>query len=356
MKIAFAVDLEQDPDDGHAPLGTRIDPIPFSSIPGTGDSDLPSAQRSFPSAGTTAALTVELWWIQGCCPVVTIESTGTTVPPSLEKITRGELAKTIESLLQGSGAGGMRLPDIFPRLPLAAPHRDGAQQAGGDGSWDWPRLFVDSPAPGGPAVAFSRIESSSQAYPELLRLGLEANVNRMAHGLRSWAEGPAGGDEAEFTFWQVSGTALLHRITSTYVSVGTQIPAPGTAFDLVGPLVGQLRRLHADATTVIPPCFNKPWRNSGKGRSKRNARRRNGSGAPKPRRAGPGMRRWHGRKSGSTSSATASTGRSHTPTEPSDWSSPSSPWSPRLGHFTPIPSKHLTEARLRGSRHRSPCC
>ena len=252
MKIAFAVDLEHDPDLGHAPLGTRTDPIPFSSFPGSGGSDLPNAQRSFPAAGTPEALTLEIWWIQGCCPVVTIESTGTTTPPSPEQITRGELAQTIEALLQGNGAGGMRLPDFFPRLPLTAPHRDGAQQADGDCLWDWPRLFVDSPAPGGPAVAFSPIQPSSQAYPEILRLGLEANVNRLSQGLRSWAEGPAGGDEAEFNFWQVSGTALLHRITSTYVSVGTQVPAPGTEFDLVGPLVGQLRRLHLDATTVIP--------------------------------------------------------------------------------------------------------
>ncbi|MDQ0093979.1 hypothetical protein [Paeniglutamicibacter psychrophenolicus] len=252
MKIAFAVDLEHDPDVGHAPLGTRIDPIPFSSLPGSGDPDLPSAQRSFPAAGTPEALTLELWWIQGCCPVVTIESTGTTAPPPPGKITRGELAETIESLLQGSGAGGMGLLDIFPRLPLAAPHLDGTQQSSGDGSPDWAGLLVDSPAPGGPVVSFSRIDSASHEYPAILRLGLEANVNRLSQGLRSWAEGPAGGDEAEFTFWQVSGTALLHRITSTYVSVGTQVPAPGTEFDLVGPLVGQLRRLHADATTVIP--------------------------------------------------------------------------------------------------------
>lgn len=252
MKIAFAVDLEHDPDLGHAPLGTRTDPIPFSSFPGSGPSVLPSAQRSFPAAGTPEALTLELWWIQGCCPVVTIESTGTTVPPSPERVTRGELARTVEALLHQYGAGGMGLPDVFPRFPLTAPHRDGAQQAGGEGLWDWAGLLVDSPAPGGPVASFSRIDSASHGYPAILRLGLEANVNRMAHGLRSWAEGPAGGDEAEFTFWQVSGTELLHRITSTYVSVGTQVPAPGTAFDLIGPLVGQLRRLHADATTVIP--------------------------------------------------------------------------------------------------------
>ncbi|GAA1863742.1 hypothetical protein GCM10009715_08730 [Paeniglutamicibacter psychrophenolicus] len=252
MKIAFAVDLEHDPDFGHPAVGTPAIPIPFSLFLGSSPSVLPSAQRSFPAAGTTAALGVELWWIQGCCPVVTIDSTGTMAPQPPEKITRAELAETIESLLQGFGAGGMRLPAIFPLLPLAAPHPDGAPPAGRDGSLDWSDIFVDSPAPGEPAVSFSRIDAASPPHPEILRLGLEANVNRLARGLRSWAEGPAGGDEAEFTYWQVSGTALLHRITGSYVAVGTQVPAPGTALDVIGPLVVQLRRLHADATTVIP--------------------------------------------------------------------------------------------------------
>lgn len=193
MKIVFAVDLDHDPVSGPAQNGSRVEPLQLSAFLGSGETVEPTARRSFHVFDSDEAVSFELWWIQGCCPVVTIEcSNGLGLPAA--KFHRVDLGSSIDQLLEHVGQRGRSGLELFPGVLGKATDTFGDAAHDAPAAEYWSGLLVVTVPAGSFAVAAGHVGPGEDQQFDLVILGLKANVSRLADGLRSWTEGPLGAD------------------------------------------------------------------------------------------------------------------------------------------------------------------
>ena len=118
MKIAFAVNLEHDPDFAHQASKTSMGPIHLSAFLHPDQRLKPTAEVTSSAQEGTSQLTVELWWIQGCCPVITINSSTQLATPDAHEISRTDLQRVVDQALDSLGRSSQSVFELFPDVPL----------------------------------------------------------------------------------------------------------------------------------------------------------------------------------------------------------------------------------------------
>lgn len=252
MKIAFAVNLEHDPDFAHQASKTSMGPIHLSAFLHPGQRLKPTAEVTSSAQEGTSQLTVELWWIQGCCPVITINSSTQLATPDAHEISRTDLQRLVEHALDSLGRSSQSVFELFPDVPLVPASARGVETSFPGSPVSWTRLFVESPALDIDPAAIEQIDPEIDPPIQILELAIETNITRMSHEFRQWSAGPINGEESEFAAWQASGTALLHNIVNAHITVSTQESFPQTDRGGIARSVQRLATLHREATITIP--------------------------------------------------------------------------------------------------------
>lgn len=252
MKIAFAVNLVHDPDFGQRGTGTPQEPIHLSAFLHSDTKILPTARLTSTHPENSDSLILELWWIQGCCPVITIESNARLATPGANEITRYDLQRVVDYALDTLGRASQSVFELFPEVPLVPSSAPGPEIGASGSPVAWSRLFIESEALEIDPAAMREIDPTLDPPTQLLELALETNITRLSHEFRQWSAGPSSGEENEFAAWQASGTALLHSVVNAHVTLSTQKPIQQRNFGGFTPSVQRLALLHREATTTIP--------------------------------------------------------------------------------------------------------
>ncbi|PQZ93648.1 hypothetical protein CQ018_08265 [Arthrobacter sp. MYb227] len=252
MKIAFAVNLVHDPDFGQHRLGTSHEPIHLSTFLYPGTPLQPTAKVTSNTPNTSESFTVELWWIQGCCPVVSIESNVQLAVPGTSEISRADLQEVVDRALDILGRSSQSVFELFPEVPLVPSSILGPETGAPGSPVSWSRLFIESPALDIDPAAIRQIDPDLDPPTQILELAIETNITRLSHEFRQWSAGPINGEESEFSAWQAWGTALLHSIIHAHITLSTQKSAHQTDLGGITRSVQRLAILHREATTTIP--------------------------------------------------------------------------------------------------------
>lgn len=221
------------------------------------------------SDGYEPGLTVELWRVHGCSPVLVLKlkdpdrSASTTEIANLALV-NVECSELVTEFLD---AVDITLEDrnlgrLFPQDNLPFEIVDGAKQPIGQNRTlddePLPRLFVPMSSEGAGRVAAAVISQAQPISPDELAtavvlIGVRASRSRLIRATVSWMNGPADGDDDTAHAWHSTGTRLLQGAISTSTTgraLGTRSLPWGSHGKNEMEFTGQLLK---ETSVLIPP-------------------------------------------------------------------------------------------------------